>query len=454
MFCSWVRKASLAIKAMFGDSPPGRRQPRPRELSRELNGRDFRMILLVLGVRVATDFSLKPPHFETNVCEIGNWTVRGSATVSKQFIRLTSAVPNTVGTVCQRVPSLFRDWNFSVTVKCAGGSGGRGVFVFFTKELCPTMPLQFSGLSIWLNTSSRARSDSFGVYCAVNNGSELLRSHVGDIPASREPVALRVIRNGSSFAIEAGDLRNGLSRVGVLEDPNGYVPEFGFFTVSALTTQNATDNNDLFEIQTIEMSDRTNRVGPDISSTNRRLIENFVETRKIKKAERRSQMEVASKYTRTNVSVDLSDALKIANELRGRALLTMTAASLERFIDGHIAAKIGAAYQKIRFASENIDSARVEMREIWSDLSMRLGVIANEIQNEMEILARESKEAAASLRLNITDINRARKRMKEASMELTRQRFTRYIHLVCLLEAVFFVVFFLYQYHRRSRKFQ
>lgn len=413
------------------------------------------MLFLVLGMRQAADFSLLLPHSETYANEIGNWTLRGSATTSEQFIRLTNAVPNTVGTVCQRVPSLFENWTVNIQVKFGGGTGGRGFFFFFTKELCPLMPSQFSGVSIWLNTSSRANGNLIDIFGAFND-STTSRSRIGTVTAVSS-LTLQITRNGTRISIQAGDNQTSLERVGELIDTNKTLPQFGFFTISAITTENSTDNNDLIFLETIELSERTNVVSPEISFRNRKLIENFVDTRRAKKVERRNLMEVTSKYrdyfeNNTSLSLNLSDALRITNELRDRAMLTMTASALQEFLDRRIASKLRPAYEKIKFANDNLESMRADIRDIWADLHVHLKSIADEIHREMYVVATESRSAAASINLNMTGIRRVREKIKATSMELSRQRVTRYLNLICVVEVVLFLGFFIYHHEKQSRK--
>ena len=134
------------------------------------------LLLLVQFIKSIEDrYSAVPPFEFTNISEIGNWTLRGSAANMKKYIRLTSTVDGDYGSMCQRVPTLFKDWQFEVEIKANNNRkiGGEGFWFYFTEEVCPEMLLQFTGFSIWINTTQTDPTGQSPIYF-VNNDNKVI----------------------------------------------------------------------------------------------------------------------------------------------------------------------------------------------------------------------------------------------------------------------------------------
>jgi hypothetical protein len=90
-------------------------------------------------------FSLVDPHKLTDVGEIGNWTIRGSAVSMRHFIRLTSADSNRSGAICTRVPTDFRDWRVELELNAFRG---KGFYFSFSSDQCPNPETSSNGFSV------------------------------------------------------------------------------------------------------------------------------------------------------------------------------------------------------------------------------------------------------------------------------------------------------------------
>jgi hypothetical protein len=90
-------------------------------------------------------FSLVDPHKLTDVREIGNWTIRGSAVSMGHFICLTNAHSNRAGAVCTRVPTDFRDWRVELELNAFSG---KGVYFSFSSDQCPNPKTSSNGFLV------------------------------------------------------------------------------------------------------------------------------------------------------------------------------------------------------------------------------------------------------------------------------------------------------------------
>ena len=134
--------------------------------------------LISILFNIENCFSFVPPFFWTNIKEFDNWSVRGSATNLKSFIRLTPAIKNKYGALCQRIPTLFRDWSIKIQLatslsKERNGTrnGGRGFWFHFTENPCPIVPIVFNGICIWINTTITDKNRTFPIHFIQNNNS-------------------------------------------------------------------------------------------------------------------------------------------------------------------------------------------------------------------------------------------------------------------------------------------
>jgi mannose-binding lectin 1 len=384
----------------------------------------FKMLFLWFLAILDPQFSLVPPHIETNANEIGNWTIRGTATILKKFIRLTGAIPESFGSVCQRIPSLFRDWSFEMRIAAWGGNGGRGFWFYFTDELCPTVPLDFTGFCVWINSSVTDGDGSSPFYFVQNNGS-------ATFAPSKVPVAgwvklrsdvstlrFRITRLGPNVTIYAAEDVKAFRQL--FETTVAAIPDFGYFTVSSLTTA-TTDNNDLISIETTPLSPNTNVVSEDLTVTNRRKIENSVESRRLKKAHRRLAMSQILRYanlTDSNSTHNLTDAFAMVQEMRLRALATITVSELMQFIETTVVSHVSAAFAKIAAAEANFREMRSDMQSLWGGLRHSLLNLSVDIRTEMENLDIEARNAALHLKINATSVRELHRRLHDSARSL------------------------------------
>jgi mannose-binding lectin 1 len=406
-------------------------------------------------------FNLVPPHVETNANEIGNWTLRGTSTILKQFIRLTPASPNNYGSICQRVPSLFKNWIFEMEISASGGNGGRGFWFYFTKELCPAIPLKFTGFCVWINTSTSNQTGFSPFFFIQNKGSSVIPREIpasGSVKLRSEitTLKLRIRRVDDHVLIEA--TKDGGLFQRVFEATVSDLIDYGYFTVASLTTV-TTDNNDLVSITVHPLSKEAHDIASNLSAVNRRIIENSVESRREKKATRRELMERVWRYAKagnlsdSNSEYNFTDALQMVEEMRNRAVSTITCRELMSFIDTRLSGKVNAAYEKVREAGQKFHRLRADMQEIWAKLRDELLKLAEEVMAEMGRLETESRDAALHVTIKGTNLKDFKKNLRSRGQKILCDKLDCTLWLLAIPESIGFVIFMLRRRRKMPKKF-
>jgi hypothetical protein len=211
------------------------------------------------------------------------------------------------------------------------------------------------------------------------------------------------------------------------------------------------------------LSENLNVIGDDISIHNRRLIENFIGSRRSKKASRRELMEFALKYsTNRNVSYpnesdvnhDFADAFIIVEEMRKRALSTITLQELMKFVDTMVTSKVGAAYEKFKFADDSLKAMRGEMKSIWTNLRSELLKLAQDIRTDMLVLEAEARDASKHVTINGTEISEMKERWKQKARETSRSLIINALCFLCCAEVFVYLLYFVIEHRKTSRKIQ
>ena len=238
--------------------------------------------LVFSGLSYEDRYSLVAPFVQTNISEFGNWTTRGSAVNLKKFFRLTSDIDSDYGALCQRVPTLFRDWSFEVEIYASNRNqhqinGGEGFWFFFTQEVCPDMPIQFTGISIWVNTTNTHENGMSPVFYACNQDKiidfdQFKPMAYIKVRNTTEPVRLRITKKGNDIKLEQAQGLDDYQNVFQLTDKN--IISHGYFTFAALTNEKfGFDNQDVYSIKTTALGPYDQKeFDYDISSKNRKIF--------------------------------------------------------------------------------------------------------------------------------------------------------------------------------------
>jgi len=408
------------------------------------------MILFVVFTHSISDYILTPPFIQSNISEIGNWSVIGSAVALKKIIRLTSVVTNSYGGVCHRVPTNFRDWRAEIEISAKDGNGGRGFWFFFTDEFCPEFPLRWTGLSLWINTSDVDRMGRSPIFMHNNNNETTNLSLIQPIGRvlvrSNEFIPKMVItKRGSSIelAFTSGE------RTFTTETKFAHIIETGYFSFASMTT-NYADNNDLHSIMVFPLSPLTNsHESVDFSAINRKILLDNVINRRVMKRRRRVNMQTSSSYYTDAISAQsklgtdkkhmLNDSVKIISEIKSRAMVTITAESLKHFILPSVDRTIEKANSKVNLGNERFLETQSDFREVYIGLNNQLRALTNECISNMSLMTEEIVSLAHTLMKNEVHDSISPVPLDENVNN------SNILIIICVVELILYLVFFVYK---------
>jgi mannose-binding lectin 1 len=410
------------------------------------------------------DYSLIPPLETTDVGEIGNWTIRGTATNMKTCVRLTSPIQGAFGSICQRVPTLFKEWSAELEIRAfdpnENGKHGHGIWFFFTEEVCPEFALKFNGFAFWVNTSSTGEDGLSDVYFAKGNGTEIMLRDlkpVGRVNVRNEKKPLRVLISRRFDRLTVDSARNTIFERIVDEDVTG-VPDYGYFSISAVTTRRV-DNNDVVSMRVYSMSesDHPNKTR-NYSEENRKFIENSKRIRRQLKKRRHQKMQSMLKYVEEakNASkkltaqeeIDMKEAIRVIDEAHKRSQVTITAEYLEQFITENVDSAVSQALAKIEMAQQKYQDTRQDIDELWSTLKRSLLDIAIEEKQQLAAIQEQVFEFAKSLNFSQINEGKVKNDLKSEASSLHDTSTTNYLMIISMVEITLYVIFFLYMRHK------
>ena len=406
-----------------------------------------------------TQYDLVPPLINTDVNEIGNWTIRGTATNLKNSIRLTSIIPGSFGSICQRVPTLFKEWILEMEILANGNNEnpGHGIWFFYTKEVCPAFAYKFNGFSFWINTSATDRKGNSPVYFVKGNGSDMIINDlkpVGHVNCrdKSKPLRVKITRKGGMLTVDA--TKDVIFERIVNEKIDG-TPDYGYFSVSAVTTSK-TDNNNLMSFRVYSLSDvdHPNKTF-DFSTTNKKYIENDKERRKEMKRRRRSKMQNMQKYLNeanesnkilnANTEQDMKDAIHILAEAIRRSKKSMSEGDLAEFILNSVNAIVEQALTKVESAARQYNETQNDIEDLWSFLNKQLVNLAIDEAKAMVDIRDELLSFAESFHVKSVDTKENREGLHKAASKIGEDNSTNVLLIISMIEITAYVIFFLYK---------
>ena len=410
------------------------------------------------------EYSLIPPLQNTDIGEIGNWTIIQTATNLKNRIRLTSAYPGSYGAICQRVPTLFKEWAVELELSASNENPkdrpGQGIWFYYTDEVCPSITLSFNGFAFWVNTSSTDENGYSNVYFAKGNGTELLLEDLKPVGKTRirdpkKPMKLQITKRFDRLTVDA--TKDIVFERIVDEDVRG-TPDYGYFTISAATNDRV-DNNDVISMRVYSMSsvDHPNKTF-DFSSVNKEYIEKNKKERREMKKRRHEDMPLSIKYLTQSKdsnkklnardSENLEDAISIVSEAYERSKQAITADQLERFIMEGVDAAVTQAINKIETAHQRYSDIRQDVDELWTSLKRELIDIAQEEKHTLAQIEEEIIKYAKSLNLSQHDTKSIKHNLKNEASTLSDAPSTNILMIISFIEITAYVIFFLYQRYK------
>lgn len=422
------------------------------------------MFLIFIGICYGIEeiYSLIPPLVQTNVSEIGHWSLRGSATNMKKHIRLTSNLENQFGSACSRVPTTFRDWSVELEIKSHGGDGGQGIWVYFTEEVCPIKPTKFTGFAFWINTSMTDRNGLSPVYFYNNSNVDIDLAYVAPIGhvnlrSNESSLSLTLQKYGDRIVLDT--LKRDVRSNKLFESYVTNLQDFGYFTVSA-TTEKKTDNNDLVAFRVFKMSnDERSLKDKDYTDINRKLIDKMKGVRKERKELRRLSMPKAE-YFLKQINESMADllrakpeyideAFKIITETENRIKQGIKVDSLFNFIQTNVDESVKQAYDKINLATQKFVETNHEIDEMWSNLKTQLLSLQAESRRFMTELQAEVSQII-EVKLNSYDQSPNSEKLNEEAQNVNDNVVHMFVVVISIIEFVCFCFFFFIQHQKTS----
>jgi len=394
---------------------------------------------------------LVPPFSNTNISEIGNWSLKGSSTNLKSYIRLTNSIPNDQGRVCSILPSFYRDWDVEISMIAHGGNGGRGIWISYTSEVCPMIPSQWDGFIIWINSS---RIDSNGLsplfFCHNINLTKMPSDYteIGNVSLRNisNPLILSLIRRNDTI-----EIRN--EQKSIFKFSHSDMIHSGYFTIAAMTSK-TWDNNDLRYFKFIPQSQII--LSKNLAHLNRKIIDGSYHSRKEKKKIRREDMSYATmynleavhkKFIADGIDIEFSDSMNIINEAKFRSEQSISLQELMIFIDDLIGDRILQAYKKIKDAGDEFSQIKSTVSFIWSDIKNKLIDMSEESQREMFKIR---EEITQMFNKSISSDTNIKPLLRYEANKITESVISQTLYYIALFELFTYIIFFVIK--RRETK--
>lgn len=415
------------------------------------------MILLLLpfcSSFIEGGYSLYPPYYLTGLREVCNWTLIGSAVNLKKSIRLTSNLKNQFGGVCSRVPTHFQNWTATIDLSCYGGKKwGNGFSIFFTRNVCPDETFQYDGYAIYLSANETN----------IDGESPIFFEDLSKIQTKNiKPIGYAKIRSDTKNNLKINIRKTG--NVVLLETTQGNAfqrlfekeiddfPDFGYFSISA-STGDTSDIHELNSFTLYQMSegDINHKIG-DIENVNHEIIEKSKITRRKMKRERRTKMPEITKYLEmmnktkklSGGQFNLSDAIKLVNEMRIRAVETITNDEFQDFFKQNLKAILKVVHRKITMEVESFEEISNDISSLWSSLRKNLKKIEYFASKEMEDFKKDMINKVILSKLEEIDPHILNVYIKDQKQ--TEQTKLPMVFLtICIIEFILYIVFFIWK---------
>ncbi|KAK8896582.1 VIP36-like protein [Tritrichomonas musculus] len=447
-------------------------------------------------------YSLQPPFNFTNesLPEIGNWTLRDSATNMKKFIRLTPNYQYIQGGICERVPMYSSDWSFEANLSTGSKYGGVGFSFFYSSTICANNVFNFNGLAVWINTTN-IYDDGHEVYL-LNSTGNLNQVTKGLEPICKiqpqtTPFLFRITKRGEKVIVDTklsleppqfkinasksiNDEKNSQNSVyknlnGTYINDEGYILcasqkieniiSKGYFSLFA-TTQKLYDTHDVHSINVSLLSSYNEPENDNSSVVNRKYLDKYYIFRKQLKSLRRMKMPTMMKYVniskKSNYELDPSlnsiklnetdeenlykDSFPIIKESIERASSTVTALQIKKFLSPIIRNQLQKSTSIIDEAVDMLPEVKELLKDIWNECELSMTEIAANISIQMEKIEQEATEYAKSLMgadryssevfLNV---------IKNSYGDVNDSPIQYVLATICAVELVAYIIFFIYK---------
>jgi hypothetical protein len=381
----------------------------------------------------------------------------------KNSIRLTSdAARDDWGAICQRAPTAFKEWSIDVELSARGAEqGGESIIFLYSDSVCPQQPEQFKGFQISILTG---KTDS--------NGYSPVTFSEGTFSNARERATIRIRNSTDTIKLLITKYSRGVSveyttfaRYVPLfrADFDTVQPDYGYFTVSAVTSTSLSDNVNVHAFHTRAHADVDYaHISEQLLKDNRKILESdAIKRREAKIARRNALLPTMFQYLATmekynnnlgsvNSVIDMRDAFAIVEEAAKRGMEAVTIDMLKVFINRYLQDTLAGAGKKVNLAMDRFDDARGEMTEMWQYLRSKLSDLAIETKVSLLEIANDAGRAARALQIDSVSPEVLQ---SKAVPENEGSGGGGVLVLIMALELVAYVIFFIVK-HRKTGGFK
>ncbi|KAH0795977.1 Legume-like lectin family protein [Histomonas meleagridis] len=315
--------------------------------------------------------------------------------------------------------------------------------------------MNFTGFSISLQTASDNQGYSYILFFQNNLQNP---SKVGKVQfRGREtPIHFKVIRNENKITmlqIEGDDITTKRTTQTIFTKTIDDMPDYGYFSFFA-QAYDPSENVDIYSVQVTQTSAESTTIPPDTSRKNRKIIEDFVDFRRLEKSNRRQYMPSSIKYqiqskntngTLTPGATDLHDAFKIIHEAIYRSTDSITVSQFKKFVLTYIKKEIQSSAHKMEEAFKSFDDISMQIFVMWSNLKYELQQIATTADREMLQLKHDALDLAKKIDFKKIDFDGNTFQMGTSYRE---RSFSWVLAIISIAEIVGYIIFFIMQHHK------
>ena len=406
-------------------------------------------MLVLLHILCISDYELRGPFVYNSTGEFGTWTMMGQGAVMRHSVRFTGTRDSRASGLCQRIPTIFKDWTFGVnaTIHSHGHKSASLLCTYFTTDVCPIEDEIDSGFSVCIS-GHNPQDYSHSVFLLV--GAE----RDGDL----EPVCRLPAKRNTLFSLKRTE-----DEVTMVDENTGEIcfsrdipglPELGYFALS-VNGNSPTFSTDVSEISLNNLSVALPVNLSVFDKTNRKVFSQNLGRRDRLKRSRRAKMEAIGTYlhqqNEANRTLDgegeLRDVFLEIAEMRRRGKQTLDMSGLNVLIQAAVYSGIKSANRKLDTSAELLAETRLEFLGLVNMIKSELGTVRTKYEAELARLRADAEELVMSVANSDDPVNSILfKAAVKQHLNIRESNPIAYVYIgIVITECVGFIAFTLYK---------
>ena len=403
-------------------------------------------------------FSLQPPFEMTDINEIGNWSFVGSTVSRKYWIQLTSGVPNELGGLCYRSPSVYTKYflMFELAIK---NLPGNGLYIYFTNEVCQIKPTNFTGVAYYIDLSRSAGKKAHSVYFLDNSNGTNTKISLSDFTKVGE---IEILENScvgcdtDHIAMSVSKSPNGISLAYtnsetegnpiIVHQYNNTIIDRSYFSMISENSQETASKTRLFSLLFFTYEKEAKEFNDTkLVDKNRKIITTKFYERKLKKQRRLSKMPTYQFYFSQMKNVGevdgkdkkLSDAIPLVNEMKERSKQMIGYEQLDQFVQNKVIHSLEKAMTTIMNMRSDMNMTKDVISDLWNDLNSKLAGLRIETSIQMDEIRKE-------MELALNDLNFGKCGLESALGLETgrREQIVELLRFISIVEFIIYIILF------------